>query len=154
MTAPTTDTPPATGRRIGLRAVRVVLMLAVVLGAIGFTASLFYDDEQPRVQANEGITAVAALMDAIPLYREARGRFPDASELDQGMVRQQAHVAGVAFGAGGVLTITYRGRREIDGKTLTLTPYMDAGGKPGWRCDLPDIAPRWWPDFCRTKTGL
>ena len=51
-----------------------------------------------------------------------------------------------------VITITYKGRREIDGKRLILTPGVDAKGELTWRCTLPDIEPRWWPDYCRPKT--
>lgn len=130
---------------------RVALSLAVVLIIVWLVASPLYDDELPRVQANEGLLAVAQVMDAEQLFSRDHGRLPEAKELDRGLLRPQLHVAGVELLSAGRLRITFKGRHEIDGKTLTLTPTVGASGDLSWSCSLPDIEPRWWPDYCRPK---
>ena len=130
-------------------ALRVLLLLAVVLGAGWFVLSLNYDDELPRVQANEGIEAAGPLMDIAQQKYAATGRIPRLNELTGVPFRARKHVADIGVADDLTITVTYQGRREIAGKTLRLMPYADKGGSLRWRCDLPDIDPRWWPDYCR-----
>ncbi len=151
MPAPTTEAAPKPARRVGLRILRVLALLAAVLLVIWFVAGIFYDDELPRAQANEGLTAVEDVMHMEAEFRQDRDRLPEPAELDRGLLHAEPHVTNVEFLPAGALRISYRGRHEIDGKTLTLTPYMDKDDLR-WRCDLPDIKPRWWPDYCRPKS--
>lgn len=137
--------------RAAKSALRVSLVLAAVLFIGWLVLSPLYDDELPRVQANEGPLAVAQLMEAERYFLHDHGRLPAPGELDRSLLQPQPHVANIEFLEAGALRITFKGRREINGKTLTLTPEAAASGELQWRCSLPDIKPRWWPDFCRPK---
>ena len=136
-------------RKAVLGSLRVLLLLAVVLGAGWFVVSLTYDDEQPRMQANEGLDAVQDAMLAVVEFHRDKGRLPTAGEIRGVAFRPEPHVRSAAVDAGGGFTVIYQGRREIAGKTLRLTPYTDKDGGLRWRCELADIDPRWWPDYCR-----
>ena len=152
MQAPTTEAPAKPKRSAAFRALRILVIVAVVLGLLWVVGSVFYDDELPRVQANEGLAAVADVMSMEAEFRQDRGRLPEPAEIDRGLLHAEPHVTAVDLLPGGALRISYRGRHEIDGKTLTLTPYMDKDDVH-WRCELPDIKPRWWPDYCRPKSN-
>ena len=150
MPAPATEVSSTPRRSLGFRALRILVIVAVVLGIAWVVLSPLYDDEMPRVQANEGFVAVAGVMQAEAMFQQDQGRFPGQAEMDKSLLVPQPHVASVEFLPAGALRITYKGRHEIDSKTLTLTPYIDTSGVR-WRCDMPDIKPRWWPDYCRPK---
>ena len=150
MPAPATDAPVKPKRGVAFRTLRLLLILAAVLGILWVLGSVFYDDELPRVQANEGLTATADAMYMEAEFHQEHGRFPEPAEIDRGLLRAEPHVTAVEFLPAGALRISYRGRHEIDGRTLTLIPYMDKNDIH-WRCELPDIKPRWWPDYCRPK---
>ena len=152
MPAPTTEAAPKPKRSFAFRALRILVILAALSGIAWVVGSVFYDDELPRVQANEGLTATADVMYMEAEFRQDRGRFPESAEIDRSLLHAEPHVTEVDLLPGGALRISYRGRHEIDGKTLTLTPYMDKNDVR-WRCDLPDIAPRWWPDYCRPRSA-
>ena len=135
-------------RRAVIRVLRVLVLLLVVLGGLWWVMSISYDDEQPRMQANEGVAAATPLMDSVTEFYANHHRLPTPAELDEPGIGVGPHVAEAHVSPEFIITVTYKGRREIDGKTLTLTPYVDAGALK-WRCTLPDIAPRGWPDYCR-----
>lgn len=140
--------------RAAKSALRVALTLAVLLTLGWLVAWPLYDDELPRVQANEGPTSVAPLLDAVSRFYADNHRLPRPGDgLGDYGIAAEPHVADVQVSPDTlVITITYKGRREIDGKKLVLTPEADAKGELKWRCTLPDIEPRWWPDYCRPKT--
>ena len=151
MSAPTTETASPT-RRIALRALRILALLTVVAGIGWFAMSVLYDDELPRVQANDGPRSVRLLLETVPQFYAENHRLPHPGDgLVEYGITAEPHVKNVQISPDTlVIIITYKGRREIDGKTLTLTPAVDAHGAIVWRCSLPDIKPRWWPDYCRT----
>lgn len=136
-------------RKVASGSLRVLLLTALILGAAWFFLRLNYDDEQPRVQANEGLDAVRDAMSLVQQIYQAKRRLPTSTELDTISFRAEPHVRAVRLDADGSFTIVYRGRSEIDAKTLRLTPYLDKRGEVHWRCTLPDIGPRGWPDYCR-----
>ena len=125
--------------------------LAVILGGLWLWASLTYDDEQARVQANEGIEAVYPLMSVAKQAYADTGSLLKPGQLTDLPLLARKHVADVKVGADLTMTITYRGVRAIDGKQLKLVPFVTAGKQLSWRCELPDVDPRWWPDYCRQK---
>jgi len=137
------------GRKAAFGSLRVLLLTAAILGAGWFFLSLGYDDEQPRVQANEGLDAVQDAMSLVQRTYQEKRRLPTSAELDTINFRSEPHVRAVRLDADGSFTVVYRGRPEIDAKTLKLTAYLDKSGEVRWRCSLPDIEPRWWPDYCR-----
>jgi hypothetical protein len=129
-----------------------VLIVLLVLGGIAYAwMSLSYDDEGPRLQANEGLGAVEDAMSAVQDFYQDKHRLPKTGELTGLQLQVEPHVRSATLGDGGTFTIVYTGRHEIDGKSLRLTPDVDSQGTLHWRCDLPDIDPRWWPDYCRPK---
>lgn len=135
--------------RPAIRVARVLLLTAAVVGAAWFALSLNYDDEQPRVQTNEGLDAVQdAMVFMQETYREKR-RLPSADELAAVSFRHEPHVRAVRLDGDGRFLVVYQGRREIDGKELRLTPYLDRSGEVRWHCELRDMDRRWWPDYCR-----
>lgn len=138
--------------KITFSALRVLALLAVVLGGLWFWARLSYDDEQPRVQANEGPAAVTDIMTALQMFYAENRHLPKSGELKLPPAVSAPHVTAVAVSPDYVLTVVYHGRREIDGKRLVLTPVPSADGKLAWTCSLPEIDPRWWPDYCRPAT--
>jgi hypothetical protein len=138
-------------KKILKSALRVLLVL-LVLGGIAYAwMSLSYDDEGPRLQANEGLGAVEDAMSQVQDFYQDKHRFPKTGELTGLQMQTEPHVRSATLGDGGIFTIVYSGRREIDGKNLFLTPYFDKSGMLQWNCRLPDIDPRWWPDYCRLK---
>lgn len=139
--------------RAAKSALRVVLALAVVLTVVWLVAWPLYDDELPRVQANEGPQGVGPLLETVSRFYAENHRLPHPGpELGDYGIAAEPHVTKVQVAPGTlVITITYKGRHEIDGKRLILTPEVDAKGELKWSCALPDIEPRWWPDYCRPK---
>ena len=129
-----------------------VLLALLVLGGIAYAwMSLSYDDEGPRLQANEGLGAVQDAMSEVQEFYQDNHRLPKTAELPGLKLQTEPHVRSATLKDGGSFTIVYSGRREIDGKRLLLTPYVDQSGRLGWNCSLPEIDPRWWPDYCRPK---
>lgn len=137
------------GRKVAFGSLRVLLLLALILGIGWFILSLSYDDEQPRVQANEGLDAVQDAMSLVQQTYQAQRRLPTPDELGAVGFRSEPHVRVVRLDANASFTVIYRGRPEIDAKVLKLTPYLDKSGEVRWHCTLPDVKPRWWPDYCR-----
>lgn len=152
MRAPATEAPLKPKRGPVFRALRIFVIVTALLGLAWVVGSVFYDDELPRVQANEGLMATMDLMAMQVEFHQKHARFAEPAEIDRALLHAEPHVTGVELLPGGAFRISYRGRHEIDGKTLTLTPYMDKGDVR-WRCDLPDIKTRWWPDYCRPKSN-
>jgi pilin len=138
-------------RKAAIGSLRVLLLLALLLGAGWFIVSLTYDDEQPRMQANEGVDAVQDTMAFVQQTYMEKRRLPTDAELAAVSFRHEPHVRAVRLDSDGSFLVVYQGRREIDGKTLRLTSYLDKRGAVRWRCSLPEIDPRWWPDYCRQR---
>lgn len=136
-------------RKVAFSSLRVLLLTAAILGAAWFFLSLNYDDEQPRMQANEGFDAVQDAMSLVQRTYQAKRHLPTSAELASIGFRSEPHVRAVRLDADDSFTVVYRGRPEIDAKTLKFTPYLDKSGEVRWRCTLPDIEPRWWPDYYR-----
>jgi hypothetical protein len=142
---------PALPRKILISGLRMLAVLLLLGGGAWFVTSLSYDDEQPRVQANEGPAAVADIMDSLQFFYADHGRLPQSGEFQASLPKVEEHVAVARVNADYSFTITYSGRRQIDHKTLTLHPYADGQQHLHWRCESPSIDPRWWPDYCRTQ---
>lgn len=136
-------------RKVLSSALRVLSALLVLGGIAWFVASLTYDDEQPRMQANEGLAAVTDVMDQLQRFYAEHHRLPASGEFQMPASRAVKHVAAIVLTADGSLIIVYTGRRQIEGKSLTLRPYADAQHGLHWHCESAEIAPRWWPDYCR-----
>lgn len=138
--------------RAAKSALRVILALAAVLAVGWLVAWPLYDDELPRVQANEGIADASPVMDSIAGFYADHHRLPAPGDMAGYGFDSRPHVRDAHVTPDSRIVVTYKGRHEIDGKQLILTPEVDAKGGLEWRCTLPDIEARWWPDFCRPKT--
>ncbi len=138
-------------RKVLISALRVLSALLALGGIAWFVVSLTYDDEQPRIQTNEGPAMAADVMDQLQHFYADHHRLPASGEFRMPAPPAVKHVAAVILSADYSLIIVYTGRREIDGKSLTLRPYADAQQGLHWRCESADIDPRWWPDYCRQQ---
>jgi hypothetical protein len=140
-------------RKLLISALRVLAVLLALGGIAWFVASLTYDDEQPRMQANEGPAAAADVMDQLRDFYAEHRRLPVSGEFQMPAPPAVKHVAAIILTADYSLIIVYTGRRQIEGKSLTLRPYTDAQRGLRWHCESADIDPRWWPDYCRQDTA-
>lgn len=138
-------------RKALISALRVLVVLLLLGGGTWFVASISYDDEQPRMQANEGPAAVADIISSLQFFYADHGRLPQAGEFQASLPKVEQHITVARLNADYSFTITYTGRRQIDHKTLTLRPYADTGTQLHWRCESSDMDRRWWPDYCRSQ---
>jgi type IV pilus assembly protein PilA len=154
-----------------------LIELMIVVAIIGILASLAvsaYQTYTVRAQVSEGIYFAASLkvpiVDAFsndgspPVGRAEAGLTPAATDTTGAYVIQVEIVKGrvdVTFGN--------KAHSDIQGDTLSLTPYLSSGNTIGWRCGNapppsgtelsgggvtaehlpPTIEPRYLPSSCR-----
>lgn len=145
------------------------LAIVAILSSVALPA---YQDFAIRSQVNDGLSVVSSVQQALaddyartgtmPNSRRAAG-LPAAAQMTQ-----SKYVAAVEIGAGGALTIVFGNAADgaVSGRTLKLTPYVQADRSLRWRCGLGPIpggavsgvhspgtlSPRLMPLACRASS--
>ena len=135
-----------------------LIELMIVVAIIGILAAIAipaYQDYTIRAQVSEGLNLGGGSKTAVTEYYQDTGVFPTTNLL-AGLEVPTAitgkYVASVTVGALGVITVLYgnSANANIQGDTLTLTPF-DNLGSVSWTCaDGGGLANKWLPAACRT----
>ena len=98
-----------------------------------------------RAKVTEGINLASAAKTAVAEYVISQDTFP-TTNAEAGLTGTitGSYVSGVTVGANGIITATYSGPSEIDGKTIVFTPTTTSGSVT-WVCDTGGTAAK---NFC------
>ena len=136
-----------------------LIELMIVIAIIGILAAIAipaYQNYTIRSQVTEGLSLADGWKTAVSEYYDQNGAMPTgwSPTGGVGLVAQQAastgkYVSSLVVAAGGQLIITYsdvapnQANAKINGKTLDLTPGVNANGDVVWICGkaLPPATP-------------
>jgi len=86
-------------------------------------------------------------------YYIETGRFPssnDEARVDAQTELSGKYVSSIVIGPGGVITVTYTGDPELEGKTLVLTPAIVGDGRTmNWSCREGTMPAEYRADQCK-----
>ncbi len=135
-----------------------LIELMIVVAIIGVLASIAvpqYQNYTARAQASEGLSVTAGLRADIAEQYSLRGELPTSTQL--GLDSDNFNVSGryvesVAYGGGGVISVTFGDNSALDDAQMDITPD---GGNPGngWICSWNDNSGQdnWLPAGCRAR---
>lgn len=128
-----------------------LIELMIVIAIIGILAAIAlpaYQDYTARAQATEGFKMTSGLQTDIGVFTADKGRLPTTSDLGsdslakpladaaQALAGKYVTKGGVTVADKGVISITFNSNGANDGKTMKLTPSLNAdnGQITKWVC--------------------
>ena len=124
-----------------------LMIVVAIIGILAAVALPAYTDYTKRTNVSEGLSLTGGIKTAIVEFHSARGVFPsNLTNLGLGTIDGNA-VRGVAIGAGGLMTITYR-TVVTAGSTVLVRPTL-IGSTYRWTCTAGNVRNAWRPSSCR-----
>jgi type IV pilus assembly protein PilA len=125
-----------------------------VLAAISIPA---YQSYTVRAQVTEGLNLADAMKTSVAEYYAQTGQLPNSNK-ETGL--PVAPISGkyaksVAVQGHGQIMIQFDpALQSIGGKTLMLSPLINAQGDIAWQCSSNDLADRYLPAACRSENTV
>ncbi|WP_219847527.1 pilin [Burkholderia multivorans] len=114
----------------------IELMVAVgIVGLLSAFAIPAYQAHVAKAQVSEGITLAEGFKSGVSEFYASKGVFPKLSDLGMaGAVGKW--VAGTSIDNNGVIVATFNSDvvKDLNGKTLSLTPTLQSSGNLSWSC--------------------
>ena len=124
----------------GFTLIELMIVIAII-GILAVIALPAYQDYTARAQVSEAITLMEGQKSAVVEYYADKGVWP-TTNTEAGIATntsiQGKYVAQVDVGANGVITATMKAtevNKEIQGKTVSLTPSASTAGTDGKKVD-------------------
>jgi type IV pilus assembly protein PilA len=118
-----------------------LIELMIVIAIIGILAAIAipaYQNYTIRSQVTEGLSLADGFKTSISEYYDQNGTWPATAATINQLGVTGKYVSGITLGAGnGQIIITYTGAQanaNIKGKTLSLSPGLDANNDIVWVC--------------------
>ena len=135
----------------GFTLIELMITVAIV-GILAAVALPAYQDYTIRGQASEGMVLAEGAKTAVAETYANKGEMPKTNAEAGFDGAKGKYVGKVEIGANGAITATYDGdanATNLKGKTLTLTPNVEASGNLSWKCESGDLKQKYLPSSCK-----
>ncbi len=132
---------------VGLIIIPIAVFMIGILAAIAIPA---YQDFNIRARVAEGMALGREYKMQVEAYAIQNQQWPQ-SNADISVMESfvNSGVATISVGEGGVVTITYTGTEQINGKSVTLSPSIDDENMIFWVCEGAGLDSRYLSEHCR-----